>query len=125
MRNRGGMVRWLALAGAIVTEVAGTMSLRAAIDSLVWIVLVVAGYGTAFALLAVVLRRGMSIGVAYGLWASLGVALAAVSGALLFDDPFNWLMAAGIALIVTGVAIVQMGAQRAARVPELRDWDRP
>lgn len=102
---------WGLLAGAVLSEVSATLALRAANDDPTWFVLVVAGYLAAFVLLAAVLRAGMSIGVAYGLWAATGVVLTAVAGAFLFAEPLTPVMGAGIALIVGGVLLVELGAR--------------
>ena len=102
---------WLFLIGAIVFEVAGTLSLRMATHGKkIWLIAVAIGYLAAFALLALTLSSGMGIGVAYGIWAATGVALTAILSKLLFDEPLTWLMAAGIALIVGGVLLVELGA---------------
>ena len=60
-------------------------------------------YDTALAL-------GLGIGVAYGIWAASGVALTAVASKFLFKEPFTWVMALGIALIIGGVLLVELGA---------------
>jgi small multidrug resistance pump len=65
------------------------------------------GYVVSFLLLAQVLERGMTVGVAYAIWAGLGVALVAVLGRLLFDDPLTWVTGAGIVAIVGGVVLVE------------------
>ena len=78
------------LAGAIVIEVVATLSLRASQDHSAWLVLVAVGYVGAFVLLTMVLRTGMPVGVAYGIWGALGTAGTAVLAALLFGDPFTW-----------------------------------
>jgi len=52
----------------------------------------------------------MALGVGYGIWAACGVALTAILSKLLFDEPFSWIMAAGIALVVGGVLLVELGA---------------
>jgi len=114
--------KWLLLAGAIVTEVSGSLSLRAAVDNPAWYAVVVLGYVAAFAFLAAVLRRGMPLGVAYGIWGATGVALTAVLSTVLFAEPFTPLMTAGIALIIGGVLLVEIGSHRAAPRPaEARD----
>ncbi len=112
------MQTWLLLAGAIACEVTGSLSLRAAVDTPAWYVLVVAGYVSAFALLAGVLRRGMPLGVAYGIWGATGVALTAVLSAVIFGEPFTALMAVGIVLIIGGVLLVELGSHRAAATTE-------
>ena len=105
------MIAWLFLAGAILTEVTAALSLRAATHGArAWYAVVVVGYVTAFGLLALALAEGLPLGVAYGVWSAAGVALTALLGSLLFSEPFSWIMAAGIALIVGGVVLVQSGA---------------
>ncbi|MFI6300042.1 DMT family transporter [Nonomuraea sp. NPDC050790] len=103
---------WLLLAAAIGAETVATLSMKASegFTKKVWIAPVAIGYITAFTLLGAVLAQGMSVGVAYGIWAASGVALTAVLGRVIFRDPLTWLMAAGIALIVGGVLVVELGA---------------
>ncbi|KQR29586.1 DMT family transporter [Curtobacterium sp. Leaf154] len=101
---------WVLLAIAIVTEVGATISLKLATDGKrVWYLAVVAGYLTAFSLLAVALTLGLPIGVVYGIWAATGVALTAVLGRVLFREPLTALMLGGIALIIAGVLLVELG----------------
>lgn len=109
------MNKWLLLGGAIVSEVTGSLSLKAAIDHPAWYALVAVGYLASFVFLAAVLRARLPLGVAYGIWGALGVALTAVLGAAIFAEPLNALMGAGIALIIGGVLTVELGAQRAQR----------
>ena len=101
---------WLALAGAILIEVAATLSLRASdgFRKRAWIVPVILGYLASFYLLWVSLSLGMPVGVAYGVWTACGVALVAVIARFLFSEPLTWLMGAGIALIVAGVLTIEM-----------------
>jgi small multidrug resistance pump len=106
------------LAGAIVIEVAATLSLRASQDHSAWLVLVAVGYVGAFVLLTMVLRTGMPVGVAYGIWGALGTAGTAVLAALLFGDPFTWPIVAGIGLIIAGVLLVEIGSHRSAAAAE-------
>ncbi len=105
--------RWALLLGAIGTEVTGTLSLRASQDDLLWLLLVVAGYTASFALLTGVLRAGMPVGVAYGIWGALGTAITAVAAAVIFGDPFTTPIVAGIGLIIAGVLLVEFGSHRA------------
>ena len=99
------------LALAVLSEVAGTMALRKAVSGpKAWYAAVVLGYLAAFALMSLTLSRGMGIGVAYGIWAAAGVALTALGSRYVFDEPFNRAMAGGIALIVTGVLVIELGS---------------
>ena len=104
------MKKWLLLAGAIVSEVTASLALQAAQDHPAWYVVVGVGYVAAFSLLGLVLRQGMALGVAYGIWAASGVALTAVLSKFLFKEPLTLIMAAGIALIVGGVLLIEIGA---------------
>lgn len=104
------MRRWALLFGAILTEVSGTLSLRAFQDHRAWIVVVVAGYVASFALLTLVLRAGMPVGVAYGIWGALGTAVTAVLAAMIFGDPFTTPIIVGITLIIAGVLLVEFGS---------------
>jgi small multidrug resistance pump len=54
--------------------------LKAALDNPVFFVVVVAGYAASFGFLAAVLRKGLGLGVAYGIWAASGVTLVALVG---------------------------------------------
>ncbi|SDT30755.1 DMT family transporter [Microterricola viridarii] len=107
------MTKWLLLAGAIVCEVAASLSLQAAIDQPLWYIVVVIGYVTAFTLLFVLLRSGAAIGVVYGIWGACGVVLTAALAAVLFGQTLTPSMIGGIALVVAGVLCVEMGSQRA------------
>lgn len=109
------MTRWLLLLGAILSEVSASLSLKAAIDEPLFYVVVVAGFTTAFAFLAAVLRRGMGIGVAYGIWAASGVALTTSLSSVIYGEPFTGVMTVGIALIISGVLLVELGSHRTAQ----------
>jgi small multidrug resistance pump len=108
---------WAFLGAAITTEVAATLSLRASQNHAAWLLVVIGGYVSAFFLLTLVLRGGMPVGVAYGIWGALGTAGTAVLAAVLFDDPFTWPVVAGIGLIIAGVLLIELGSQRAAGRP--------
>lgn len=104
------MKKWALLGIAIVAEVAAALALRAAIDDPGWAVLTAIGYIGAFIALSTLLRTGASIGVVYGVWAAAGVALTAVLGTVLFDEPFTLLIGVGIAVVIAGVALVETGS---------------
>ena len=108
-----GVCAWPALGGAIISEVSATLALRQALNQPGFYVMVGIGYALAFILLSLTLKAGMSLGVAYGLWGALGVALTAVLSMLVFGEPITVLVALGIALIMAGVLLVEVGAQRA------------
>ncbi|WP_144720529.1 DMT family transporter [Agrococcus jejuensis] len=107
--------RWVLLAGAIALEVTASLSLKGALESPALYAVVVLGYVGAFAGLGGALRAGMPLGVAYGIWGATGVALTAALSTTLFGEPFTPLMGVGIALIIGGVLLVELGSQAAHR----------
>lgn len=100
---------YLFLVGAIIFEIAGTVSLRLAVDDKRWYAGAVGGYLGAFAMLSFTLANGIPLGVAYGIWAAAGVALTAVISRFLFKEPLTWLMGLGIVLIIGGVLLIEIG----------------
>ncbi|MEE1650439.1 SMR family transporter [Brachybacterium sp. J144] len=101
---------WLLLSGAILTEVAATLSLRmAATGRRRWYVPVVLGYVLAFALLSGALAAGMPLGVAYGVWTAVGIIATALLSRLLFREALTPVMLGGMGLIVVGVLLVELG----------------
>lgn len=104
-------MEWVYLALAITAEVTATMSLRVVAEGRrSWVAGAVLGYVTAFAMLSLGLREGLALGVAYGIWAAAGVAATAVLSRIVFREPLTRLMGAGIALIIGGVLLIELGA---------------
>lgn len=97
------------LLGAIVLEVGATLSLRASdgLRQLLWLIPIIVGYGGSFVLLAQVLKDGMPVGVAYGIWSAIGVALTALLGKAIFSDPLTMKMGIGIVLVIGGVVLLE------------------
>lgn len=105
------LLAWALVSGAVIFEVCATLSLRMAVrSSRRWYLVVVVGYVIAFSLLSGALSAGMPLGVAYGVWTAAGVALTALLGKVLFKEPFTWVMGLGVALIIGGVLLVELGA---------------
>jgi small multidrug resistance pump len=102
---------WFWLAGAIVSEVAATLSLRASagFTRLVPTVILVIGYGFAFFALSQALKLGMNVGVAYAVWSAIGVALIATIGALFLHESLSPVQIGGLVLIIAGVVALEVG----------------
>ncbi|WP_441785581.1 DMT family transporter [Leifsonia sp. 2MCAF36] len=111
-------MKWLFLAGAIVTEVSGSLALKAALEMPVLYVVVITGYVSAFIFLSLALRRGMPLGTGYGIWGAIGVALTAVMSLVLFKEPISVLMAIGIVVIMCGVLLVEVGSHSTTEAGE-------
>jgi small multidrug resistance pump len=102
---------YLLLAVAIGAEVMGTVALKFSNGfSNLWPSLVVVlGYGVAFYMLALVLKAGLPVGVAYAIWAAVGVALIAVIGALFLGEALPPVAIAGLVLVIAGVVLLELG----------------
>ena len=99
---------YLLLILAILSEVIATSALKAS-DGMtrLWPAgIVVVGYAVAFLLLAQTLKT-LPVGLTYAIWAGVGVVGVALVGIFYFDETMTLAKAAGIALIILGVALVQ------------------
>ena len=103
---------------AIVAEVIATTALKASEEftKLVPSVMVVLGYAAAFYFLALVLRT-IPVGIAYGIWAGLGIVLITIIGAIVFKQVPDLPAVVGMALIVAGVADKSLPAAARCRSP--------
>lgn len=101
---------WLLLAASILSEVAASLSLKGSETTPALYAVVAVGYVAAFVFLSSVLKRGMALGVAYGIWGASGVALTAILSSLLFGEAFTLAMGAGLVLVVAGVLLVETGS---------------
>ncbi|SER75840.1 small multidrug resistance pump [Nitrosomonas sp. Nm51] len=102
------------LAIAIVAEVIATNALKASDEftRLVPSAIVVVGYGAAFYFLAIALRT-IPVGVAYAIWAGVGIVLIALISAVIFKQIPDIPAIIGIALIVCGVVVIQVFSKTA------------
>ncbi|GAA2276467.1 QacE family quaternary ammonium compound efflux SMR transporter [Streptomyces ruber] len=101
---------YLLLFGAIAAEVIATTSMKFSEGfSKLWpSVLTAVGYVVSFYLLAQALKS-MSIGTAYAIWSGVGTATVAVIGLLAFGEALTAAKVAGIALIIIGVVVLNLG----------------
>ncbi|WP_216213340.1 DMT family transporter [Amycolatopsis aidingensis] len=101
----------LLLLAAILAEVTGTIAVRFSdgFSRPVPSVVAVLGVVGAYFLLSQVLKQGMGVGVAYGIWAAMGVSLVAVIGIFL-GDGLTWIQGLGVALVIGGVLALELGA---------------
>jgi len=97
------------LAIAIVAEVLATSALKESqgFSKLLPTLLVMACYGASFYFLSLVLQT-IPIGVAYALWAGLGIALITIVGAVVFGQKMDLAAILGIALIISGVVVLRV-----------------
>jgi small multidrug resistance pump len=103
------MVPVILLMTAILAEVAATMSLRATegFTRPLPSIAVVAGYGVAFLCLSHSLKA-IPVGIAYATWAGAGTVCIALAAWYVYNEAPNPMSACGMALIIVGVALVNV-----------------
>lgn len=103
---------WSLIAASVAAEVAGTMALRYAdgFTRLMPSVAVCALYGVAIWLMSIAVRQ-LEVGLTYAVWAGSGTALTALLGIVWFDESAHAARLLGLALIVLGVVIINLGAR--------------
>ena len=102
---------WLYLSFSIISEIIGTLSLRASdgFRKKIWILPLTVFYALAFFFLALTIAEGMPVAVAYGIWSAIGVALIALLGRIIWKEPLIPRMIVGLVLIMVGVLLVEIG----------------
>jgi multidrug transporter EmrE-like cation transporter len=97
------MTAWVLLGIAIVLEVTGTFLLKLSngFEKWYWGALSIACYSACFWVLAPALKV-LPVGVAYAIWAGVGIIAAAALGAVVFDDKLGLVQYGCIALVILG-----------------------
>lgn len=107
---------YLYLSIAIVAEVIATSSLRACEGfTRLWpSVVVLVGYALAFYFLSLTLRS-MSVGIVYAIWSGVGIVLVSIIAWIFLGQRLDVPAIIGIALIVAGVAAINLFSSSVAR----------
>jgi small multidrug resistance pump len=103
---------WLLLAGAIVSEVIATATLKVSdgLTRLIPSIVVGVGYVVSFVLLAWALKLQLQVSVAYAIWSGAGTAAIAVIGMIWLDEPLTATKTLGIALIIAGAIVLNLSS---------------
>ncbi|SDK10107.1 small multidrug resistance pump [Methylophilus rhizosphaerae] len=109
------MKYWLFLAIAIVSEISATSALKASagFTKIVPSIVVVIGYLLSFYFLSLTLKV-IPIGIAYAIWAGLGIVLLAVVGWVVYDQQLDIAAMLGISLIMVGVLVLNLFSKTAS-----------
>jgi small multidrug resistance pump len=105
------MYSWALLIAAILTEVTATVALKMSdgFSRLIPSSIVIGGYLLSFWFLALILARGMNLGIVYAAWSAIGVALIVMIDVLWFDERLTSIQTAGLLAVVVGVAALELG----------------
>lgn len=100
---------YIILVVAIMIEVAATTLLKTTenFTKLIPSILVIAGYASSIYLLTLVLKS-IPVGIAYAIWAGVGIALVAIAAAITFKQIPDLAAILGISLIIAGVIILNL-----------------
>ena len=105
---------YIFLSIAIIGEVIATSFLKLTSgDKAVWwaFPVVIVGYALAFTMLSLSLGKGIPLGIAYAIWAGVGVVLVALISWLVFHEPLSLVQIGGIVLVVAGVTMLELGGK--------------
>lgn len=102
------MISYLYLVIAILAEVVATSSLKASEEFTKFFpsALVVTGYCLAFYFLMLSLRT-IPVGIAYAIWSGVGVVIVTIISYFLYRQVLDVAAVVGIALIISGVVVIQ------------------
>lgn len=104
-------MKYIFLLGAIIAEVLGAIATRQSngFTKTIPTIIAVLGVVGAYYLLSLSLKSGMPIGIAYGIWAALGITILAILGIFLFKETLTLVQLLGIVLIISGVLALELG----------------
>jgi small multidrug resistance pump len=105
---------YLYLALAIVGEVIATSFLKftSGEKSYWWAYAIVGvGYVFSFVMLSQTLRAGVPLGIAYAIWAGIGVVAVAIISWVVFHETLTWQQLLGMVLVAGGVALLELGGK--------------
>ena len=107
---------YLFLALAIATEVIATTFLKLTSgERQIWWAypIVVVGYVLSFVMLSQTLSKGVPLGIAYAIWAGVGVVLVAAISWVVFRETLTWQQLVGMVLVIGGVVLLEAGGKHA------------
>ena len=107
-------MHYVHLALAIISEVTATSLLKSTEEfTRLWpSVIVMIGYLSSFYFLTLSLRS-ISVGIAYAIWAGLGIVLVTIAGTILYGQRPDLPAITGMGMIVAGVVVIHVFSKTA------------
>ncbi len=108
-------MKWIYLLIAVTAEVGATSALKASegFTKLTPSAIVVLGYGVAFYFLSLTLDS-IPVGISYALWSGVGIVFISLIGWRFFNQSLDAPAIVGIALIIAGVAVINLLSKSAS-----------
>jgi small multidrug resistance pump len=97
------------LSMAIIAEVIATSALKGSeqFSKFIPSTIVIVGYGVSFYFFSLVLKT-IPLGVAYAIWAGMGIVLVAIIAAIIFKQIPDLPAIIGMVLIISGVVVINV-----------------
>jgi small multidrug resistance pump len=107
-------MKWVYLGIAILSEVIATSALKASdgFTRIVPLTVLAVGYAVSFYFLSLTLRD-IPVGIAYAIWSGVGILLIALIGWLRYGQSLDLAAIIGLALIVAGIAVLNLFSKSA------------
>jgi small multidrug resistance pump len=108
-------MKYIALASAILSEVAATTAMKQSegFTRPVWVAVAVIGYGVAFYFLSLTLKS-MPTGIAYAIWSGVGIVLISAAAWAFQGQRLDLPAWIGMGLIIMGVAVMNLFSKATA-----------
>jgi small multidrug resistance pump len=105
------VIATLFMVGSVATQALCLAGTRASegLRRVPWVAVALGGMIASVVLMSRALALGIPLAVAYGLWSGSGIALAALTGAIVFHDRLARVHVVGLALVLAGVLLVYAG----------------
>lgn len=107
---------WLFLLAAIAVEITGVtiMKFVSGSGALAAFLFMYAMIGLSFYLLALAVRH-LPVALTYAIWETIGLVCVTFIGFRYFGERLGWLKLLGMAVLLAGVVLVNLGAPKAAQ----------
>jgi small multidrug resistance pump len=108
-KENNRLLTYVYLVFAVICEVIGTSTLKATqgFTQPIPTIVTLCAYFVAFYVLSLTLDT-IPVGIAYAIWAGIGVVLVPLIGWYFYDQALDWPAIAGITLILVGVLLINL-----------------
>lgn len=106
--DKGKIIAWILLIGAIVAEVIGTSFLKMELHKAFVYINMTLFIAVSYYLMGLAIKR-IQVGVAYAVWELLGTIFVVLISLFVFKEMLTWSEILGIILAILGIILINMG----------------